>query len=106
MAGLLDKGTASKLKNSLQASPGASAELQKSFAKLLDELQNKAVSETQAEKRLKAWIKSAPGFIVTILRTAVQGEALQKNLSTSSWLYRVFTTAELAEDKKVAGQVQ
>ena len=94
MASLLDKGTASKLRNSLQATPGLTADQVRAFGSLLDGLQKPGVSEADAERQLRAWMQAAPKHAVSVLRSAALGSSYMRSLLPDSWLFRVFGPAK------------
>jgi len=58
MAPVLDKSMASRLKTGLQATPAASLDVIEGFSRLLEELQQASLSETEAERRMREWIAS------------------------------------------------
>ncbi|MFQ5801624.1 MAG: hypothetical protein ACE5JQ_01845 [Candidatus Methylomirabilales bacterium] len=92
MASALDKSIASRLKTALQATPAVSKETVEAFTKLLDELQQPHASEAKAEKRLRAWLGSAPTHAVTVLQSVVLGSFYLRIVSEDSWIYKVFST--------------
>lgn len=86
----LRSGLASALANGLKATPGVDASVQQTFAELLQGLQGPAVTEAEAERRLAAWLGTAPPHAVTVLRSVILAAASQKRVAPDSWLYRVF----------------
>ena len=90
MPEVLTGGMASALANGLRATPGADPRLQQTFADLLRELAGPAVTEAEAERRVAAWLATAPPHVVTVLRSVVLAAASQKRVSPDSWLYRAF----------------
>lgn len=92
MATTLDKSIVSRLKTSLQATPAVSKETVAEFAKLLDELQKGQVSEADAEKRLRKWLKSVPEHVAAVLQSVILGSVSLRIVSEDSWLYKVFGT--------------
>ncbi len=83
-------GMASALANGLQATPGVDPRVQQAFAELLRELQGPTVTEAEAERRVVAWLATAPRHAVAVLRSVVLAAASQKRVSPDSWLYRAF----------------
>jgi len=83
-------GMASALANGLRATPGVDPGVQEAFAALLRGLEGPAVTEAEAERRVAAWLATAPPHAVTVLRSVVLAAASQKKVSPDSWLYRAF----------------
>jgi len=94
MAALIDKGTASKLRNSLQATPGVTSDQVQAFGNLLDGLQKPGVSEADAERQLRAWMQKAPRHAVSVVKSAALGSSYMRSLPPDSWLFRVFGPAK------------
>ena len=94
MAALLDKGIASKLRNSLQATPGITRDQVQTFAHLLEGLQGPGVTEADAEKQLRSWMEKAPKHAVTVVRSAALGSTYMRTLPPDSWLFKVFGPAK------------
>ena len=93
MAAVLDKGIASKLRNSLQATPGISREQVQAFAKLLEGFQQPGVTEGDAEKKLREWMAAAPKHAVAVVRSAALGSSYMRTLPPDSWLLKAFGAA-------------
>jgi hypothetical protein len=94
MAAVLSKGIASKLRNSLQATPGVSREQVQAFATLLEGLQKAGVTEGDAEKRFREWLAKAPKHAATVVRSAVLGSSYTRALPSDSWLLKAFGVAK------------
>lgn len=92
MATALDKSIVSRLKTGLQATPAVSQETVDAFAKLLDELQQPQVSEAEAEKQLRTWLKSVPEHASAVLQSVMLGSLYLRIVSEDSWVYKVFST--------------
>ncbi|MFQ5961372.1 MAG: hypothetical protein ACE5MG_08230 [Candidatus Methylomirabilales bacterium] len=92
MATALDKSIVSRLKTGLQATPAVSQETVDAFVKLLDELQKAQVSEAEAEKRLRQWLKSVPEHVSAVLQSVIFGSVYLRIVSEDSWVYKVFST--------------
>ena len=90
MAAVLDKGTASKLRNSLQATPGISRDQVEAFGKLLEALQQPGVTEADAEKRFREWLAKVPKHAGTVVRSAALGSSYMRTLPPKSWLLKAF----------------
>jgi hypothetical protein len=88
----LDKSIVSRLKTGLQATPAVSQETVDEFVKLLDELQKAQVSEGDAEKRLRQWLKSVPEHVSAVLQSVMFGSLYLRIVSADSWVYKVFST--------------
>ena len=92
MAGVIDKGIASKLQNSLQATPGISREQVQAFGGLLAAFQKPGVTEADAERQLREWAATVPKHAVTVVRSAALGSSYMRTLPPDSWIVRAFTT--------------
>ncbi|MFQ5847569.1 MAG: hypothetical protein ACE5IQ_07855 [Candidatus Methylomirabilales bacterium] len=92
MATALDKSIVSRLKISLQATPGVSQETVAGFGKLLDELQRPRVSDAEAEKQLRQWLTSAPAHAATVLQSVIFGSLYLRIIAEESWVYQVFAS--------------
>lgn len=92
MATALDKSIVSRLKTGLKATPAVSQETVEGFVKLLDELQKPQVSEADAEKRLRQWLKSVPEHVSAVLQSVIFGSVSLRIISEDSWVYKVFST--------------
>jgi len=90
MRGVRMGGMASALANGLRATPGVDPHVQQSFVGLLRDLEGPAITETEAERRMLAWLATAPPHVVTVLRSVILAAASQKRVSPDSWLYRAF----------------
>ncbi len=90
MAPLIDKGIASKLRNSLQSTPGISREQVQAFGSLLEGLQRPGVTEGDAEQRFREWMAVAPKHAVAVVRSAALGSGYMRTLPPDSWLLRAF----------------
>jgi hypothetical protein len=91
MASALDKSIVSRLKTGLQATPAVSKETVDAFGKLLDELQQPKVSEAEAEKRLRRWLKSVPAHAAAVLQSVILGSLYLRIVAKDSWVYKVFS---------------
>lgn len=100
MATALDKSIVSRLKTSFQATPAVSQETIDGFAKLLDELQKPQVSEADAEKRLRQWLKSVPEHASAVLQSVILASVSLRIVSEDSWVYRVFSAPPTPAKKK------
>ncbi len=94
MAAVLDKGIASKLRNSLQSTPGVSREQVQDFGALLEGLQQPGVSEGEAEKRFREWLAKTPKHAVTVVRSAALGSSYMRTLPPDSWILKAFGGAK------------
>ena len=94
MATVLDKGIASKLRNSFQATPGITRDQAEAFGSLLEGLRRPGVTEADAEKQLRAWMAKAPKHAVTVVRSAALGSTYMRSLPPHSWLFKVFGAAK------------
>ena len=99
MASALDKSIVSRLKTGLQATPAVSKETIDGFGTLLDELQKPRVSEAEAEKKLRAWLKSVPAHVTAVLQSVVLGSLSLRIVSEDSWVYKVFSTLPIPTEK-------
>jgi hypothetical protein len=94
MATVLDKGIASKLRNSLQATPGISREQVQAFGTLLEGLQKPGVTAGDAEKKLREWLAKAPKHAATVVRSAALGSSYMRSLPADSWILKAFGAAK------------
>jgi len=94
MAAVLGKGIASKLRNSLQATPGVSREQVQAFGNLLEGLQKPGVTEGDAERQLREWLAKAPKHAATVVRSAALGSSYMRTLPADSWILKVFGAAK------------
>jgi hypothetical protein len=94
MAAVLDKGIASKLRNSLQATPGVSREQVQAFGSLIEGLQKPGVTEGDAEKKLREWLAKAPKHAATVVRSAALGSSYMRALPSDSWILKAFGAAK------------
>jgi hypothetical protein len=94
MAAVLDKGIASKLRNSFQATPGVTRDQVQTFSNLLEGLQKPGLTEADAERQLRSWMEKAPRHAVTVVRAAALGSSYMRSLPPDSWLFRVFGPAK------------
>lgn len=92
MATALDRSIVSRLKTALQATPAVDTETIQAFATLLDELQQPRVSDKEAEKRLRNWLRSVPSHAATVLQSVVLGSVYLRIVSEDSWVFQVFST--------------
>ncbi len=90
MRGVRMGGMASALANGLRATPGVDPHVQQSFVGLLRDLEGPAITETEAERRMLAWLATVPPHAVAVLRSVVLAAASQKQISPDFWLYRAF----------------
>jgi len=90
MPEVLTAGMASALANGLRATPGVDPRVQQTFGELLRGLQGPGIAEPEAERRMAAWLASAPPHATTVLRSVILAAASQKRVPPDSWLYRVF----------------
>ena len=88
----LNKSIASRLRTALQATPAVDQGTIDAFSQLLDELQRPQVSDKEAEKRLRGWLKSAPSHAASVLQSVVLGSVSLRTVSEDSWVYKVFHT--------------
>lgn len=93
MAVVLDKGIASKLRNSLQATPGIARDQVETFGKLLDGLRQPGVTAADAEKRFREWAAKAPRHAATVVRSAALGSSYMRSLPPDSWLLKALGAA-------------
>ena len=91
MGTALDKSIVSRLKTSLQATPAVDRETVNGFVALLDELQKAQVSEAEAEKQLRKWLKSVPEHVAAVLQSVIFGSVYLRIVSEDSWVYKVFS---------------
>jgi hypothetical protein len=83
---------ASALANGLRATPAVDPRVQQTFDELIRGLQGSAITEAEAERRVAAWLASAPPHAATVLRSVILTAASQKRFPPDSWLYRVFVS--------------
>jgi hypothetical protein len=90
MATVLDKGIASKLRNSLQATPGVSRDQVQAFGALLVSLQKPGVTAADAERQLRDWAAKAPRHAVSVARSVAIASTYMRTLAADSWILKAF----------------